>query len=165
MSYVPALDGLRGAAVVAVLLYHGGVGWLSGGFLGVDAFFVLSGYLVTTLLLTDDLRPFWARRARRLLPALLPLVVVVVLIGATGLLNASPRDALGAVTYLANWRSIATGGGYFAAFASPSAFRHTWSLAVEGQFYVVWPLLVVLVCRRSRGAVLATAGAGALVSA
>jgi peptidoglycan/LPS O-acetylase OafA/YrhL/lysophospholipase L1-like esterase len=151
--------------VVAVLLYHGGVGWLSGGFLGVDAFFVLSGYLVTTLLLTDDLRPFWARRARRLLPAFAPLVVVVLLLGATGLLNASPRDALGAVTYLGNWRSIVTGGGYFASFTSPSAFRHTWSLAVEGQFYVVWPLLVILVCRRSRGAVLATAGAGALVSA
>jgi peptidoglycan/LPS O-acetylase OafA/YrhL len=163
LAYVPALDGLRGAAVIAVLLYHGGVGWLSGGFLGVDAFFVLSGYLITTLLLSGDLRTFWERRARRLLPALVPLVAVVLLLG--GPLNASPRDALGAVTYLANWRSIATGGGYFASFTSPSAFRHTWSLAVEGQFYVVWPLLVVLVCRRSRGAVLATAGAGALVSA
>ncbi len=165
IPYVPALDGLRGAAVLAVLLFHGGVGWLPGGFLGVDAFFVLSGYLVTTLLLTGDLRTFWERRVRRLVPALLLLVGAVLVAGAVWPLNASPRDALGAVTYLANWRAITTGGGYFASFAAPSAFKHTWSLAVEGQFYVVWPLVVVFVCRRSKRAVLACAGAGALVSA
>jgi peptidoglycan/LPS O-acetylase OafA/YrhL/lysophospholipase L1-like esterase len=165
---VPALDGVRGVAVLAVLLFHGGVAWLRGGFLGVDAFFVLSGYLITSLLLTGpvpDLKAFWARRARRLVPALLAMSVVVVLAGRVVAINATPRDALGALAYLANWRSIVGGGGYFGAFAEPSAFKHTWSLAVEGQFYLLWPLLVVLVCRRSRGAVLATAGVGALVSA
>jgi peptidoglycan/LPS O-acetylase OafA/YrhL/lysophospholipase L1-like esterase len=165
---VPALDGVRGVAVLAVLLFHGGVAWLQGGFLGVDAFFVLSGYLITALLLTGpmpDLTAFWARRARRLVPALLAMTVAVVLLGRVAPINATPRDALGALAYLANWRSIVGGGGYFGSFAEPSAFKHTWSLAVEGQFYLLWPLLVVLVCRRSRGAVLATAGVGALVSA
>jgi peptidoglycan/LPS O-acetylase OafA/YrhL/lysophospholipase L1-like esterase len=168
LDYVPALDGVRGVAVLAVLLFHGGVAWLRGGFLGVDAFFVLSGYLITSLLLagpTPDLKAFWGRRARRLVPALLAMSVVVVLVGRVAPINAAPRDALGALAYLANWRSIVGGGGYFGAFAEPSAFKHTWSLAVEGQFYLLWPLLVVLVCRRSRGAVLATAGIGALVSA
>jgi peptidoglycan/LPS O-acetylase OafA/YrhL len=164
LPYVPALDGVRGVAVLAVLLFHGGVSWLPGGFLGVDAFFVLSGYLITGLLLSGvGLREFWERRARRLLPALLLLVAVVLCLG--GVLNAAPRDALGAVTYLSNWRSYATGGGYFASFSEPSAFKHTWSLAVEAQFYVLWPLVVVFVCRRSRGPVLAAAGVGALVSA
>lgn len=165
---MPALDGVRGIAVVAVLLFHGGVSWLGGGFLGVDAFFVLSGYLITSLLLAGpapDLRAFWERRARRLVPALLAMATVVVLLGLVAPVNASPRDALGALTYLANWRFITGGGGYFASFAEPSAFKHTWSLAVEGQFYLLWPLLVVAVCRRSRGAVLATAGLGALISA
>ncbi|MDQ1711127.1 MAG: hypothetical protein QOE45_577 [Frankiaceae bacterium] len=168
LAYLPALDGLRGIAVVAVLLFHGGVAWLRGGFLGVDAFFVLSGYLITTLLLAgpaSGLGAFWERRARRLVPALAAMALAVVLVGVVAPINASPRDALGALTYLANWRSITGGGGYFASFAEPSAFKHTWSLAVEGQFYLIWPLLVVLVCRRSRGAVLVTAGAGALISA
>ncbi|HWL35953.1 MAG TPA: acyltransferase family protein [Frankiaceae bacterium] len=164
LPYVPALDGVRGVAVLAVLLFHGGVSWLPGGFLGVDAFFVLSGYLITGLLLAGvPLRTFWSRRVRRLLPALALLVLVVLCLGSV--LNAAPRDALGALTYLSNWRSYATGGGYFASFADPSAFKHTWSLAVEAQFYVVWPLLVVCVCRRARGPVLAAAGVGALVSA
>jgi peptidoglycan/LPS O-acetylase OafA/YrhL/lysophospholipase L1-like esterase len=164
LPYVPALDGVRGVAVLAVLLFHGGVSWLPGGFLGVDAFFVLSGYLITSLLLAGvPLGRFWSRRVRRLLPALALLVVVVLCLGPV--LNAAPRDALGALTYLSNWRSYATGGGYFASFAEPSAFQHTWSLAVEAQFYVVWPLLVVCVCRRARGPVLAAAGVGALVSA
>ena len=166
LRHVPALDGVRGLAVVAVLLFHGGVSWLPGGFLGVDAFFVLSGYLITSLLLAGQpLREFWERRARRLLPPLLLLVAVVLLLGAVAPLNAAPRDALGALTYLSNWRSYATGGGYFASFAEPSAFKHTWSLAVEAQFYVLWPLVVVYACRRARAPVLAAAGVGALVSA
>lgn len=160
--YVPALDGVRGLAVVAVLLFHGGVPWARGGFLGVDAFFVLSGYLITTLLLDNpDLRSFWARRARRLLPALAVFVPVTLLLGVV--LNAPFRDALASAVWLSNWRFMS--GGYFAATAEPSAFRHTWSLAVEGQFYVVWPVVVVLVCRRSRFAVLAVASVGACASA
>ncbi|HEU0130915.1 MAG TPA: acyltransferase family protein [Mycobacteriales bacterium] len=173
LAYVPGLDGLRGLAVVAVLLFHGGVSWLPGGFLGVDAFFVLSGYLITTILLSAppgdglraELRSFWERRARRLVPALLALTFVALLAGAVLPLNASPRDALASLAYLANWRFVLTGGGYFGSFGEPSAFKHAWSLAVEGQFYLLWPLLVLGVCRRSRGAVLATAGAGALMSA
>ncbi|HVF06460.1 MAG TPA: acyltransferase, partial [Frankiaceae bacterium] len=166
LRHVPALDGVRGAAVLAVLLFHGGVAWLPGGFLGVDAFFVLSGYLITSLLLAGQpLAEFWERRARRLLPALLLLVVVGLLLGAVTPLNAAPRDALCALVYLSNWRSYATGGGYFASFAEPSAFKHTWSLAVEAQFYVLWPLIVVYACRRARAPVLAAAGAGALASA
>jgi peptidoglycan/LPS O-acetylase OafA/YrhL len=165
--HLPALDGLRGVAVVAVLLFHAGMTWLPGGFLGVDAFFVLSGYLITNILLSGptDLRTFWERRLRRLVPALLALTVVLILVGAVTPLNAGSQDGVAALTYVANWRSIATGGGYFAGFAVPSAFKHTWSLAVEGQFYLCWPLLVVVLCRRSRPWVLATAGAGALVSA
>lgn len=164
LPYVPALDGVRGVAVLAVLMFHGGVAWLPGGFLGVDAFFVLSGYLITALLLSGQpLGAFWARRWRRLLPALAVLVLVVLALGFV--LNAAPRDALGALTYVANWREYSSGGGYFASFAEPSAFRHTWSLAVEAQFYVFWPLVVVLVCRRARAPVLAAAGIGALVSA
>jgi peptidoglycan/LPS O-acetylase OafA/YrhL len=172
LAYVPGLDGLRGAAVLAVLLFHAGLSWLPGGFLGVDAFFVLSGYLITTLLLAPgsgdvrrDLRSFWDRRARRLVPALAALAFGVVALGFLTPVDAAPRDALGALTYLANWRLIATGGGYFGGFAAPSAFKHTWSLAVEGQFYLFWPLLVVLLCRRSRRWVLVVAGSGALASA
>lgn len=164
LPYVPALDGVRGVAVLAVLLFHAGVAWLPGGFLGVDAFFVLSGYLITGLLLSGQpLGLFWARRARRLLPALLLLVVVVLALGFV--LDAALRDALGALTYVSNWRSYASGTGYFGSFAEPSAFKHTWSLAVEAQFYVFWPLVVVHVCRRARAPVLAAAGIGALVSA
>ena len=160
--HVPALDGVRGLAVVAVLLFHGGVSWARGGFLGVDAFFVLSGYLITTLLLdSPDLRDFWVRRARRLLPALAVFVPVTLALGVV--LNAPFRDALASVVWLSNWRFMS--GGYFAATAEPSAFRHTWSLAVEGQFYVVWPVVVVLLCRRSRFAVLAVASVGACLSA
>jgi peptidoglycan/LPS O-acetylase OafA/YrhL len=167
LAYVPALDGVRGLAVLAVLLFHAGVGWIPGGFLGVDAFFVLSGYLITTILLSGDsgLREFWDRRARRLVPALLALTFVVVAFGLVAPLNASPRDGLATLTYVSNWRSILGGGGYFGSFAAPSAFKHTWSLAVEGQFYLVWPLLVVLVCRRKKRSVLLTAGVGALASA
>jgi peptidoglycan/LPS O-acetylase OafA/YrhL len=133
-AYLPALDGVRGVAVLAVLLFHAGIAWLPGGFLGVDAFFVLSGYLITTLLLggTSDLRTFWERRARRLVPALLALTAGVLVVGVFGTLDASPRDGLAALTYLANWRSILGGGGYFESFAAPAAFKHTRSLAVEG---------------------------------
>ena len=139
---------------------------LSGGFLGVDVFFVLSGFLITSLLLAEQARTgtiklaaFWARRARRLLPALL-LVLVAVAIAGHFLLQSFDvsllrTDSLAALFYVANWRMIFRGTGYFAATATPSPLQHTWSLGIEEQFYVLWPLLVVgllaaLTWRRTR---------------
>ena len=151
--YVPALDGLRALAILAVLAFHGGMPWATGGFLGVDAFFVLSGYLITSLLLAEweqsgriDLPSFWKRRARRLLPALL-LMVAAITLGARTLLPAEELrllrgDGLAALFYVANWRMILRGGDYFAQTASPSPLEHTWSLGIEEQFYLAWPLLV-----------------------
>ena len=150
---MPALDGLRAVAVFGVLAFHGGMPWATGGFLGVDAFFVLSGYLITSLLVAEweqsgriDLPAFWKRRARRLLPALL-LMVGVITLGARVLLPAEELrllrgDGLAALFYVANWRMIVRGGDYFAQTASPSPLEHTWSLGIEEQFYVAWPLLV-----------------------
>ncbi|MEU0005309.1 acyltransferase family protein [Streptomyces sp. NPDC006314] len=157
-----ALDGLRGLAVAAVLAHHGGISWARGGFLGVDAFFVLSGYLITTLLLQERVRTgaiglasFWARRARRLLPALLVMVLVVCLV-SPHLISSSDLaglrgDALAALMYVANWRMVFRGTDYFAQTATPSLLQHTWSLGIEEQFYIVWPLLVIGVMRVSRG--------------
>jgi peptidoglycan/LPS O-acetylase OafA/YrhL len=153
-AYRPALDGLRALAVTGVLLFHGGVAWLPGGFLGVDAFFVLSGYLITSLLLVERARTgrirlgaFWLRRARRLLPALLVLLVTVVLV-FRGLLapfevTLLRGDALSALGYVANWRMIYRGDDYFAQTSAPSPLQHTWSLGIEEQFYLIWPLIVV----------------------
>ncbi|WCO68503.1 acyltransferase family protein [Iamia majanohamensis] len=176
----PALDGLRGLAVLAVMAYH--LGHLEGGYLGVDLFFVLSGFLITSLLLREgsatggvDLRHFWVRRARRLLPALAVALVGVVVAARIwldhGTLPALRVDALTTAGYVANWRfATQTAGGYFA--ADPSPLRHTWSLAIEEQYYLVWPLVVVagMVLARRRGARAAvvvggTALAGAVASA
>ena len=140
-----ALDGVRGAAVVAVLLFHGGK--LQGGYLGVDLFFVLSGYLITSLLLAEArsdgtvaLLGFWARRARRLLPA---LFLVLAFVGLYAVVIADPTelhrirgDAFATLAYVANWRFVFGHFDYFALFASPSPLNHTWSLAIEEQFYV-----------------------------
>jgi len=157
---VPALDGLRGAAVVAVLLFH--ADHLTGGFLGVDLFFVLSGYLITTLLLDERmgtggvaLGHFWSRRARRLLPALLAMLIGVGLWARSGVTpsakGAFQLDALATITYVANWRQIFGSTGYFSAFADASPLRHTWSLAIEEQFYVFWPLVVLALTGRTKG--------------
>jgi peptidoglycan/LPS O-acetylase OafA/YrhL len=149
---MPALDGLRGFAVAGVLLFHGD--HLIGGYLGVDLFFVLSGFLITSLLLTESdangsvgLGGFWARRARRLLPALAGLLLGVALycvIWADASELARIRgDGLATLGYVANWRAVFAGQDYWALFQSPSPFEHTWSLAIEEQFYLFWPLLFV----------------------
>ncbi len=159
-SYHGSLDGLRALAVLSVLLYHAEVGWLPGGFLGVEVFFVLSGYLITTLLLTEakqkqgdiDLSAFWLRRCRRLLPALM-LVVFTILGYAAILLPAEIAalriDALAALTYLSNWYLIIKSVSYFEAIGRPSLLQHCWSLAVEGQFYLIWPFVVAVCARHS----------------
>jgi peptidoglycan/LPS O-acetylase OafA/YrhL len=177
-AYQPALDGVRAFAVVAVLVFHARPDWLPGGFLGVDAFFVLSGFLITGLLLAEkrrtgriQLAPFWGRRARRLLPALLIVVLTVVAVSRVLLpaaeLVALRWDALAALGYVANWRMIFRGGDYFAATAPPSPLQHFWSLGIEEQFYLVWPLLVVaaLRMRDARAAVLSLCGVGIAASA
>lgn len=174
---VPALDGVRAVAVIAVLGFHGGLSWARGGFLGVDAFFVLSGYLIVSLLLAESERTgriaivaFWSRRIRRLLPALLLLVAVVTL---TARWFVPPEEApllrgdgLSALFYVANWRMVLRGGDYFANTAGPSPLEHTWSLGIEEQFYVVCPLLlvgVIALARRPR-AVLLLIGVGGVVA-
>ncbi|HEY7224533.1 MAG TPA: acyltransferase family protein [Micromonosporaceae bacterium] len=176
-AYQPALDGVRAVAVLGVLLFHGGVAFLPGGFLGVDAFFVLSGFLITSLLLAEHdrvgrvrLPAFWGRRARRLLPALLVMLAAVVVLGRvivppedTALLRG---DTLAALGYVANWRMIYRGSGYFAQTADPSPLQHTWSLGIEEQFYLLWPLVVVLALRwrRGRAGLLAVALLGTVAS-
>jgi peptidoglycan/LPS O-acetylase OafA/YrhL len=172
MQHQPALDGLRGAAVAGVLLYH--AGHLRGGYLGVDAFFVLSGFLITSLLLierdrsgTVALGAFWARRARRLLPALLAVLAFVALYAAV-IASSTERatirgDALATLGYVANWHAIFSGNDYWALFRSPSPLEHTWSLAIEEQFYLLWPLLLVAVAATPKR-VLALAGGLAIAS-
>lgn len=152
-SRVPALDGLRGCAVAAVVAFH--VHWLRGGWLGVDLFFVLSGYLITRLLVAEagrtgqiDLRAFWARRARRLIPAVLVLMVVAAWLEWHRHTRARVWDTIGALTYTSNWVQLATTAGYWDRFAPPRVLDHLWSLAIEEQFYLLWPLVVALLLRR-----------------
>jgi peptidoglycan/LPS O-acetylase OafA/YrhL/lysophospholipase L1-like esterase len=162
LRYMPALDGMRAFAVIAVLLYHGDVSWARGGYFGVDAFFVLSGFLITSLLLAEwrdtngiGFRQFWARRARRLLPALALVLAAVAIYAARAAqpieLHQLRRDSLATLGYFANWSQIFSHQSYFEQFAAPSALKHTWSLAIEEQFYLVWPLVVFAALRLGRG--------------
>jgi peptidoglycan/LPS O-acetylase OafA/YrhL len=152
LGYIPALDGLRAVAVIAVLLYHGGQAWMPGGFLGVDVFFVISGYLITCLLLADfqqhgraGLKRFWIRRARRLLPALFAMLFVVSLYAILFLpdvLDQLRGEVLSALFYVENWFLIFRNLSYFQSTGRPPLLQHVWSLAVEEQFYLIWPLVL-----------------------
>jgi peptidoglycan/LPS O-acetylase OafA/YrhL len=158
LPYVPGLDGIRAIAVTAVLLFHGSVGWMRGGYLGVDVFFVLSGFLITSILLAEaeasgriDLKRFYIGRARRLLPALLLVLVVTALLAMTIAQDAVPQlrqDIIAALTYSTNWWYVVQDLSYFEATGRPPLLQHLWSLAVEEQFYFIWPLLLILIWRR-----------------
>ena len=153
LQHLPALDGLRGLAVVAVLFFHGGFGWAKGGWLGVSVFFTLSGFLITNLLVAEwasdgsiSLKTFWSRRFRRLMPAAIACLLLVALYGAV---YASPEqlqnlraDLLAALGYVANWRFLLADVSYADLFSAPSPVQHFWSLAIEEQFYVLYPLVV-----------------------
>ena len=168
MKYQPGLDGLRAISVVAVLLYHAGFDWIPGGFFGVEVFFVVSGFLITSLLISESeqngaisLRAFWMRRIRRLIPALVAVLLVV------GLWNALwgnefqrtqlRRDYLWGIFYSANWGQIFSKVEYFS--GAPTLLRHLWSLGVEEQWYIVWPVVFLLLAKtrfgsRTRGTLL-----------
>src|SRR6188472_2564813 len=150
LPYLPGIDAMRAIAVLAVFLYHAGVGWMPGGFLGVDVFFTISGYLITSLLLSEYRRgghirlgQFWLRRARRLLPAVGVMIAVTMILAAIvepERITALRGDAISSLTYVANWHFALGHQSYFDQFQRPSLFRHLWSLSVEEQFYLFWPL-------------------------
>jgi peptidoglycan/LPS O-acetylase OafA/YrhL len=158
VPYLPGLDGMRALAVVAVMVYHANSDWLPGGFLGVEMFFVISGYLITLLLISErertyriSLRHFWLRRARRLLPALFTMMFLVTVwtaIFKNEALGALRGDVLAGFFYVSNWYQIWEGLGYTAA-GDFAPLRHLWSLAVEEQFYVFWPIVMIFLLGRS----------------
>ncbi len=152
LPYMPGIDALRAIAVLAVFFYHVSTGgWMPGGFLGVDVFFVISGYLITALLLSEYRRAghlnvlrFWLRRARRLLPAVAVMIAVTLVVAAIltpGDISGLRGDALASLFYVNNWHLVLSDQSYFQEFARPSLFRHLWSLSVEEQFYLLWPLV------------------------
>ncbi len=157
LAHLPALDGIRALSVTAVFLYHTRFPWAAGGFLGVESFFVISGFLITSLLLREwlgsgriDLKGFWLRRARRLLPALWALLLAAPVAAALWMPGALPRlweDTVAALVYATNWAYIVRQIPYFEQFAQPPLLQHLWSLAVEEQFYIVWPLVVFAAAR------------------
>jgi peptidoglycan/LPS O-acetylase OafA/YrhL len=180
LPYSPGLDGLRAFAVIAVLLYHADLAWIPGGFLGVEVFFVISGYLITALLLAEwcqrgriDLKTFWLRRARRLLPALYVFLVVTLAFAVVflpGEVAGLRGDVFAAFGYVTNWYLIFGQESYFEAVGRPSLLQHLWSLAVEEQFYLLWPPILALgLCigatRLRRRRVLRVALFGAVASA
>ena len=159
VPYLPGLDGLRAIAVLAVIVYHANAEWLPGGFLGVEVFFVISGYLITLLLVAEhertdavSLRDFWARRARRLLPALFAMMGLLVVWSAffeRDALGALRGDVIAGALYGSNWFQVWIGAGY-TAVNDFAPLRHLWSLAVEEQFYVIWPVVMLIILRAGR---------------
>jgi len=158
IQHIPAIDGLRAVAVTAVIFYHLGFSWIPGGFLGVDLFFVISGYVITRLLLDSiersgglDLRGFYKARARRLLPPMIFMIVVTgfyITIWAQDSVKRFVTDVPFALTGTINWWLVAKEQDYFEAIGRPPLLQHTWSLAVESQFYLVWPIILLLVLKR-----------------
>jgi peptidoglycan/LPS O-acetylase OafA/YrhL len=160
MGYQPALDGLRALSVIAVILYHAGVDWIPGGFIGVEVFFVVSGFLITSLMIDEQhvsgkvsLKQFWIRRARRLLPALFTMLIASLVAVTFFAKDSAPdfrQDVLPALGYFSNWWQIYfVDTPYFAANSLPM-LRHLWSLAVEEQWYVLWPIAFVFVLGNKR---------------
>lgn len=151
--YMPGLDGLRAVAVIAIIIYHLNPRWLPGGFLGVDTFFVISGYLITSLLLREyydnqmiDLKNFWIRRFRRLIPAVFfmaGVVITYVLIFESGIIQTVKEDGIATLIYMSNWWYIIEEVSYFEA-SEPRPFIHLWSLAIEEQFYIIWPAVLLI---------------------
>lgn len=167
VPYVPGLDGLRALAVIAVITYHANREWLGGGFLGVEVFFVISGYLITLLLIAErersgsvSLTDFWVRRARRLLPALFTLLIGTITYCAMferDRLGRLRGDVVGGFFYVSNWFQVWTGSSYTSS-AEFAPLRHLWSLAVEEQFYIIWPLVMFLLLRNMRSRTLPVIG-------
>jgi len=180
LAHHRGLDGLRGVAVILVIIFHSGLNWLPGGFLGVSVFFTLSGFLITSLLINEcentgriNLKAFWGRRLRRLAPA--SLVVIAGVVGFASWLSTSIEasrikgDAISAALYFSNWRFIYSGHSYGELFASPSPLQHLWSLSIEEQLYVVVPVLVAGLFalglrRRGIGIVILAAVAGSTIA-
>ncbi len=180
LAHHRGLDGLRGVAVILVIIFHSGLGWLPGGFLGVSVFFTLSGFLITSLLINErensgriNLKAFWGRRLRRLAPA--SLVVIAGVVGLASWLSTSIEasrikgDAISATLYFSNWRFIYSGHSYGELFATPSPLQHLWSLSIEEQLYVVVPVLIAGLFamglrRRAIGYVFLVAVAGSTIA-
>ncbi len=157
-TYIPAIDGLRALAVFAVVLYHLGISWIPGGFLGVDLFFVISGYVITRLILDSiesanglDLKEFYAARVRRLFPGLVVLLIVTavaIALFAPDAIRRFIKDVPFVLSGTNNWYLVALHQDYFQAIGRPPLLQHTWSLAVEFQFYLIWPIILLFVWRR-----------------
>lgn len=177
LRYVPALDGLRSLAVLAVIAYHMGLAWAPGGLMGVTIFFVLSGYLITNLLIIEfkttgsiNLPQFWLRRVRRLMPAIVFVVVGTVALCTIfdhAMLTKMRADIIPSLLWFTNWHYIFSDISYFQALGAPSPLTHFWSLSIEEQFYVVWPVMLLLLFSKhvSRKKVILLIAALTLVSA
>jgi peptidoglycan/LPS O-acetylase OafA/YrhL len=173
-SRMPALDGIRAIAVTAVLLYHADLAAFQGGFLGVDIFFALSGFLITRLLVAEhqatgaiSLKQFYIRRARRLLPAMMAVVVCAVAVSAILVQDAAHKtraDAVAALVYLSNWWFVVSEQSYFQTWGRPPLLQHLWSLAIEEQFYVLWPVVVGVALKAGGSVLMMIALLGSLAS-